>query len=77
MKAYEGAVGRQVSEDVRLSSNVMSNGQLGGVQLNFDLSTVCTGRDLDPIAKASRGWSARAWRKIFQAYSLKNDANGW
>ena len=54
--------------------DVVRNEQLGSVQLCFVLVTVNTGRDLDPIAKASRGWSARARRRIFRMDSLKNDA---
>ena len=53
MKAQDGAVDQQLSEDERTSIDVVSHGQLGGVQLCFVLITVCTGRDLDPIAKAS------------------------
>ena len=57
-----------------INMDVVSNGQLGSVQLCYVLITVCTGRDLDPIAKASRGWSARACRRIFRTDSLQNDA---
>ena len=53
-------VDQQLSEDVTISMGVVSNEQLGSGQLCFVLITVCTRRDLDPIAKASRGWSARA-----------------
>ena len=33
MKAHDGAADQQLSDDVRISVDVVSNGQLGGVQL--------------------------------------------
>ena len=45
MKAYNLAVNQQLSEDLRISSDVVSNGQLGGVQLCFVLIVLCTGRE--------------------------------
>ena len=68
MKAYNGAVDQQLSEDVGISTDVVS------VQLGVVLIVVCTGRDLDPVAKAPRGWIAKAWRRMFRTDSLKNDA---
>ena len=74
MKAYDWAVNQQLSEDVRISTDVVSNGQLGGLQLCFVLIVLCTGGDLDRTAHAPRGRSTKAWRLLFQAYSPKNEA---
>ena len=45
MKAHDGAADQQLSEDVRISVDVVSNGQLGGVQLCVVLVGLCMGRD--------------------------------
>ena len=77
MKAYYRAVNQQLSRDVtsaEISTNVVSNVQLRGVQLYFVLVMVCTRRDLDRIVNSSRGCRTKAWRLLFQAYSPKNDA---
>ena len=54
-KADDGAVSRQLLVDVRISTDAVSNGQLGGVQLCFVLIVLCTGRAWDRIADALRG----------------------
>ena len=74
MKAHDRAVNQQVSEEVKISADVVSNVQLGCVQLHLVLIMSCAGGDWDRIANAPRGWSAKAWRLLFQAFSPKNDA---
>ena len=77
MKAYDWAVNRQLSQNVtsaEFSMNLVSNVQLRAVQLCFVLVMLCTGRDVDRIANSPRGWSTKAWRLLFQAFSPKNDA---
>ena len=61
MKARDGAVDHQLSENMRIRSDVVSNGQFGGVQLCFVLIVLCTGRVWDRIADALRGQSTEAW----------------
>ena len=62
------------------STDAMSNDSMTGekkarsVQLYFVLILLCTGRALDRIANAPHGWRMEAWRMLFQAYSLKNNA---
>ena len=76
-KAYDGAVNQQLSGCATLaeiSTDVVSNVQLGSVQFDFVLVVLCTGRDWHRVANAPRGWSAKAWRLLFQASSPKNDA---
>ena len=68
-------VDQQASEDARISTDVVSNGQCGGVQLWLVLVVLCTGRDLEPIAKFHQdGKSARAWRRIFSDLFSTGDA---
>ena len=43
MNAHDGAVDQQLLEDVKVSTDVVSNGQLGRVQLCFVLIVVCKG----------------------------------
>ena len=45
MKAHDVVADQQLSEDVRISVDVVSNGQLGGVQLCVVLVVLCMGRD--------------------------------
>ena len=73
MKAYDVAVDQQLS-GAEISTDVVSNVQLGGVQVYVVLIMVCTGRDLNRIANALRGWSTEAWRFLLQTYSPKSDA---
>ena len=65
MNAYDGAVNQQLSEDVKISTDVVSNGQLGCVQLYFVPIVLCAGRVWDRSASALRGWSTKAWRLLF------------
>ena len=71
MKAYDGAVNQQLSGYVtsaEISTDVVSNVQLGGVHLYFVL-----------FANALRGWSARAWRLlsgVFPEERCKVDDDG-
>ena len=77
MKAYDWAVNQQLSQNVtsaEVITNVVSNVQFRDVQLCFVSIMLCMGTDLDRIANVPRGWSAKAWRLLFQAYSTKNDA---
>ena len=70
MKGYDGVINQQLSGDVtsaEIITDVVSKVQLGGVQLYFVLIMVGTGRDVDRIASALRGWSTKAWRLLFQA----------
>ena len=53
---------------------MVSNVQLGGVQLYVVFIMLRTGRDWNRIAHASRGWSTEAWRFLFQTDSPKSDA---
>ena len=73
MKAYNTAIDQQLS-GAKISSDVVSNVQLGGVQLYVVLIMLRTGRDWNRIANALRGWSTEAWRFLFQTYSPKSDA---
>ena len=72
VKAHDRAVNQQLSGDVKISTDVASNLQLRCVKWYFVLIMVCTGRALDRIANAIRGWSAKAC--LFQACSPKNNA---
>ena len=54
VKAYSGAVDQQLSEDVGISADVVSNGQLGSVQLGVVLTVACTGRDMYPCKGSTR-----------------------
>ena len=76
MKAFHGAV-KHLSGDVSGAENsaeVVMDLQHGGVQSYFVLIVLCTGRGWNRIANHLRGVSARVWRLLFQACSLKNDA---
>ena len=73
-KAYDVAVDQQLS-GAEISSDVVSNVQLGGVQLYVVLIMLRTGRDWNRIANVLRGWSTEAWRFLFQTYSPKTP--GW
>ena len=67
---YDGVINQQLSGDVtsaEIITDVVSKVQLGSVQLYFVLIMVGTGRDVDRIASALRGWSTKAWRLLFQA----------
>ena len=63
MKGYDGVINQQLSGDVT-SAEIITD---VGVQLYFVLIMVGTGRDVDRIASALRGWSTKAWRLLFQA----------
>ena len=65
MGAYDGAADQQVSEDVRISTDVVSNGPVGGVQLYIVLIVLCTGRNRVRITSALRGWSTEALATSF------------
>ena len=54
-----------------LSTDVVINVQLGGVQLYFVLIMLCTGRDWNRVANAPRGWSTTAYRVLFQTAVLE------
>ena len=73
MKAYDVAVDQQLS-GAEISTDVVSNVQLGGVQLYVVLIMLRTGRDWNRIANALRRWSTDAWRFLFQTYFPKSDA---
>ena len=76
MKSYDGAVNQQLSGDVssaEISTDGVSNVQIGCVQLYFVVIMVFTGSDWDLVANASRGWSTEA-RFLYSACSPKNDA---
>ena len=53
--------------------DVVSNVQLGGVQLHVVLIMLRTGRDWNRIDNASRGLSTEALRFNIQTYSPKSD----
>ena len=83
MMAYAGAVDHQLSEDMtsaEMRTDELSNETVAGqrkarsVQLCFVLIMVCTGRALDRVPNAPRGWGMEAWRMLSQAYSSKNNA---
>ena len=57
-----------------ISTDVVSNVQLGGVQLYVVLIMLCTGRPLDCAVSAMYSWGMEAWRMFCHAYSLWNDA---
>ena len=59
--------------NAEISTDVVSNVQLGGVQLYVVLTMLCTGKDWNRIANALRGWST-AWRLLFQVCFQKDDA---
>ena len=65
MKAYDVAVDQQLS-GTEISTDVVGNVQLGGVQLYVVLIMLPTGRDWNLIANVLRGWSTEAWRFLFQ-----------
>ena len=73
MKAYDVAVDQQLS-GAEICTDVVSNVQLGGVQLHVVLIMLRTGRDWNRIANASQNWSTEAWRFFFQTYHPKSDA---
>ena len=83
MAAYAEAIDQELSTDItgaEISTDALSNEsmtprkQSKSVQLYFVLIMLCTGRAQDRIASAPRGWSMEAWRMLFQAYPLKNNA---
>ena len=71
MNGYDGDVVQQLSEDVRISTDVESNGQHGSLQLCFVLIVLCTGRYWDRTANAQRGCGTRTRSLLFHAYSRK------
>ena len=73
VKAYDVAVDQQLS-GAEISTDVVSNVQLGGVQVYVVVIMLCTGRALDCAASALCSWSMEAWRMFCHAYSLWNDA---
>ena len=73
MKVYDVAVDQQPS-GAEISADVVSNVQLGGVQLHVVLIMLCTGKALDCAVSAMYSWGMEAWRMFCHAYSLWNDA---
>ena len=82
-KAYAEAIDQQLSDDMteaEMRTTVLNNdgmspeSQARSVELYFILIMLCTGRALDRIANAPRGWGMEAWRLVAQAYSPKNNA---
>ena len=67
MKVYDVAVKQQLS-GAEISTDVVSNVQLGGVQLFVVLIMLRTGRGWNRIANALRGWSKEALRLLFQTF---------
>ena len=60
--------------DAEISTDVVSNVQLGSVQLYFVLIMLRTERALDCIASTMYSWSTKAWRLLFQVCFPKDDA---
>ena len=58
-----------------VSTDVVSNVQLGSVQLYVVLIMLCTGRALDCVVSALYSWGMEAWKMFCHAYSLWNDAS--
>ena len=74
VNAYDVAVDQQLS-GAEIRTDVVSNVQLGGVQLYVVMIMLCTGRALDCAVSATYSWSMEAWRMFCHAYSLWNDAS--
>ena len=77
-----GAIDQELTTDMtnpESSTDALSNEAMTcqkkarSVQLYLVLIMSCTGRSLDRIANAPRGWSMEAWL-LFQAFSPKNNA---
>ena len=75
-RANAGAIDRDMPLDTtnaEISTDVVSNVQLGGVQLNVVLIMLFTKRALDCAVSAMYSWDTKAWRMFCHAYSLWND----
>ena len=69
-RAYAGATDRDLSLDTtnaEISTDVVSNVQLGSVQLYVVLIMLCTGRALDCAVSAVYSWGMEAWRMFCHA----------
>ena len=72
-RAYAGAIDRDLLLDTtnaETSTDVVSNVQLGSMQLYVVVIMLCTGRALDCVMSALYSWDMEAWRLVCHAYSL-------
>ena len=62
-RVFDGTINQQLSEDARITTDVVSNVQLGDVHLCS--VPLRMGRDCYRIANAPRSWSTKALRLLF------------